>query len=197
LASKHPKRPGRVRNTNRRRPHALLRRSWLYLLLPTLRGKRRRSLSEFERTGGMLDHRISSAKSLFRHAIIARKLLNNASLLKIAKDNFRQWPKDWEHSNWGWWVKEWRNVLKRPTQEICDVICEQSEYALRLRVITPFDDLLTQEELSSIDAAMSIPPIRGKLKNRLGSDKTRRPRKRDARGPVRKSSARGVVESKE
>jgi hypothetical protein len=192
LASKHRKRAGRVRDTKRLGSRILLTRSWLRLLSPPLTVKRQRSLSEFDRTGSLLDHRISLSKNLFLHALIARKLLKDASLLRIAKGNFRRWPKDWESSAWGWWVKEWHEVLKLPRQDICDVICEQSEYGLRLRVLSPFEDLLTQEERSAVDEAMSIPPIRVMANNRLGSEKKQRATKRGARVRDQKPLALGA-----
>jgi hypothetical protein len=196
LASKHRKRAGRVRNTKRPGSRVLLTRSWLGLLTPSLTIERRRSLSEFDRSGSFLDQRISSAIHLFIHALIARKMLKNASLLRIAKSNFRTWPKDWERSAWGWWVKEWRKVLELPRQDICDVICEQSEYGVRLRVLSPFEDFLTQEERSRIDGAMSIPPIRAMSKNRLGSEKKQRSTMRGAQVRSRKILDSGVTESR-
>ena len=198
LLSKHRKRAGRVRNKERIGSHVLLTRSWLHLLTPSLTVKRRQSLSEFDRTGGFLDHRISLSKDLFLHALISRKILNDASLLKIAKDNFRRWPKDWERSAWSWWIKEWRKVLNLSRQDICDVICEQSEYGLRLRVLSPLEDLLTQKERSRIEGAMSILPIRAMAKkHRLGSENKQRATMRDTEVRARRSPVRRAIKSKE
>ena len=82
-----------------------------------------------------------------------------------------------ERSAWGWWVKEWRKVLELPRQDICDVICEQSEYALRLRVLSPLEELLTPEERSRVRVAMSIAPIRALTEKRVGSAMKQRPTK--------------------
>jgi hypothetical protein len=90
-------------------------------------------------------HRLLEARSLAMHAVIARKIEHDPTLLAIAHRNIERWSARWKDGSPAW-LKEWQEVLKQPWQHIAAVITEPSEHGARVRQSSPFAGVLTKEE---------------------------------------------------
>jgi hypothetical protein len=90
-------------------------------------------------------HRLVEARSLAMHAVIARKIERDPTLLAIAHRNIKRWSARWKDEPPAWF-KEWQEILKQPWQHIAAVITEPSEYGARVRQSSPFAGVLNNEE---------------------------------------------------
>lgn len=90
-------------------------------------------------------HRLLEARSLAMHAVIARKIEHDPTLLAIAHRNIERWSARWKDAPPAW-LKEWQEVLTQPWWHIAAVITEPSEHGARVRQSSPFAGVLTNEE---------------------------------------------------
>jgi len=90
-------------------------------------------------------HRLLEARSLAMHAVIARKIEHDPTLLAIAHRNIERWSVRWKDGPPAW-LKEWQEVLKQPWQHIAALITEPSEHGARARQSSPFAGVLTKQE---------------------------------------------------
>jgi Protein of unknown function (DUF3018) len=90
-------------------------------------------------------HRLLEARSLAMHAVIARKIERDPTLLEIAHRNIERWSARWKDGPPAW-LKEWQEVLKQPWQLVAAIITEPSEHGARVRQSSPFAGVLTNEE---------------------------------------------------
>ena len=90
-------------------------------------------------------HRLLEARSLAMHALIARKIELNPTLLAIAHRNIERWSAQRRDGSPAW-LEEWREVLKQPWQYVAALITEPSEHGARVRQSSPFAGVLTNEE---------------------------------------------------
>ena len=90
-------------------------------------------------------HRLLEARSLAMHAVIARKIERDPTLLAIAHRNIERWLTRWKEGPPAW-LKEWQQMLKHPWQEVAALITEPSEHGARVRQSSPFAGVLTNEE---------------------------------------------------
>jgi hypothetical protein len=90
-------------------------------------------------------HRLLEARSLAMHAVIARKIEHDPTLLAIAHRNIERWSARWKDGPPAW-LKEWQEVLKQPWQHIAAIITEPTEHGARVRQSSPFAGVLTNEE---------------------------------------------------
>lgn len=79
---------------------------------------------------------------------VAARLRQRPDLLRVAHDNLDRWTQ----LNAGApallrCYSEWREILKRPLEEICELLCSGSEEARRLRQNSPFAGVLTAREV--------------------------------------------------
>lgn len=97
-------------------------------------------------------HRLHDARSLAMHAVIARRIDRDPSLLGVALANLDRW-KVQRQGLLPPALAEWEAILARPWPEIATLLCEQSERAVRLRQSTPFAGVLTPAERRRIHDA--------------------------------------------
>lgn len=90
-------------------------------------------------------HRLLEIRSLAMHAVIARKIERDPSLLDIARRNVERWRARWKDSPPAW-LEEWRQLLSQPWQTVAAFITETGERATRLRQSSPFAGVLSNEE---------------------------------------------------
>ena len=90
-------------------------------------------------------HRLLEARSLAMHAVIARKIERDPTLLAIANRNIARWSGRWKEGTPAW-LKEWQELLKQPWQHVAALITEPSEHGARVRQSSPFAGVLTNEE---------------------------------------------------
>jgi hypothetical protein len=102
--------------------------------------------------GEYSSHRLLDARSLAMHALIARKIDRDPTLLRIARDNLARWERQRGDAAPAW-LAEWREILKQPWPQIAALLTEQSENAIRLRQSTPFAGVLSEGERRRIYAA--------------------------------------------
>jgi hypothetical protein len=89
-------------------------------------------------------HRLLEARSLALHAVIARKLERDPTLLQIARANVERWSA--QRNSAAAWLDEWREILNQPWQNVAALITEPSENAARLRQSSPFAGILSNQE---------------------------------------------------
>src|ERR1041384_3322324 len=90
-------------------------------------------------------HRLVEARSLAMHAVIARKIERDPTLLAIAHRNLERWQARWKEEP-PRWLNEWQEVLRQPWQHIAALITEPTEHGARLRQSSPFAGALSNEE---------------------------------------------------
>jgi len=95
-------------------------------------------------TGVLVGHRRIDARSLAMHRAIAEKLRADPSLLAIAHDNLDRWSKARGGSQPYW--DAWREILKRPLEEVLALMVEDSEKMTAMRQSSPFAGILTPQE---------------------------------------------------
>jgi hypothetical protein len=79
------------------------------------------------------------------HAVIARKIERDPTLLQIARKNVQRWAAQ-RGTETPAWLTEWREILGQPWPNIAALITEPSENGARLRQSSPFAGVLTQQE---------------------------------------------------
>lgn len=96
-------------------------------------------------------HRLLEARSLAMHAVIAAKIERDPSLLTIPRNNLQRWKSRWQGAGDApAWFDEWREIMRRPWQEIAALITEPSENSARLRQSSPFAGVLTPAQRRQI-----------------------------------------------
>ena len=83
------------------------------------------------------------------HAVIARKIDRDPTLLEIPRRNLARWRKRWADAPPAW-LEEWQALLERPWPQIGAQITEPSEQGARLRQSTPFAGVLSEAERERI-----------------------------------------------
>jgi hypothetical protein len=94
-------------------------------------------------------HRLTEARSLVMHTVIAEKIQADLALIAHAQQNLGRWRRRREGSAPAW-MDEWRAILKRPPAEVAAIICEPSERGARLRQSSPFAGALSDQERKRI-----------------------------------------------
>jgi hypothetical protein len=89
-------------------------------------------------------HERIDRRSLALHRAVAEKLRSNPDLLAIANDNLDRWSLIPGRSQPYW--DAWREILRRPLDEILDLMLEESERMTAMRQATPFAGILTPTE---------------------------------------------------
>lgn len=79
------------------------------------------------------------------HAVIARKIERDPTLLQIAVGNVERWSQQ-RGKDTPAWLDEWREILNRPWAEVVALITDPSENGARLRQSSPFAGILTSQE---------------------------------------------------
>ena len=90
-------------------------------------------------------HRLLEIRSLAMHALIARKIERDPSLLDIARRNVERWQARWKEAPPAW-LEEWHELLNQSWQTVAAFIMETGERATRLRQSSPFAGVLSNEE---------------------------------------------------
>jgi hypothetical protein len=99
-------------------------------------------------------HQRIDRRSLAMHRAIAGKLRADPSLLAIANENLDRWQKEHGHSKPYW--DAWREILKRPLEEVLALMVEESEKMTALRQSNPFPGILTPRERWAIYDQFSL-----------------------------------------
>jgi hypothetical protein len=95
------------------------------------------------------------ARNLAMHAMVARKIETQPSLLAHAHANLTRWLERGSGAP-GAAIRAWSKVLRLPWPEIAALMTEQSEIGLRLRSMTPFRGVLSPRERKRICDAFRL-----------------------------------------
>ena len=87
------------------------------------------------------DHRVLDVRSLALHALIARDLIADPSLLTRAKDNLTRWASRYQDPPP--YIAEWEHVLDQEPNEVACFLVSGSPKATRLRQSSPFAGMLS------------------------------------------------------
>jgi hypothetical protein len=107
------------------------------------------------------EQRLIQARSLALHVMVAAKIDRNPDLLTIAHRNVSRWRERGSGAV-GAAVRAWSKVLRQPWPRIAALLSEQSEEAVRLRSVTPFNGVLTPSERTRVFDAFRA--VKGKLR---------------------------------
>src|SRR5215813_6628526 len=100
------------------------------------------------------DHERIDRRSLALHRAIAGKLRADPSLLAIAHDNLDRWSRTSGRSQP--YLDAWREILKRPLDEVLTLLVEDSERMTAMRQSSPFAGVLEPKERWAIYAEFSV-----------------------------------------
>lgn len=98
------------------------------------------------------DHMHLDARSLALHALVARKLLSDPTLMDQAQNNLERWKSQTPHALPSYFG-EWEQVLTRRPEEVAGFLVSMHPDATRLRQSSPFATLLEPEERNRVYAA--------------------------------------------
>jgi hypothetical protein len=90
-------------------------------------------------------HRLLDIRSLAMHALIARKIERDPSVLDIARRNIERWRARWKDAPPAW-LEEWHELLNQSWQTVAAFITQPDERATRLRQSSPFAGVLSNQE---------------------------------------------------
>ena len=91
---------------------------------------------------------------------VAERLRQQPAVLAFARDNLARWSRQ----NAGApsllrCYAEWQEILSRPVEEICQLLCSESEDAQRLRQNSPFAGVLSPAEVWEVKSRFQQAPI--------------------------------------
>jgi hypothetical protein len=79
---------------------------------------------------------------------VAARLSRQPELLKVARENLDRWTRrNADAPGLLRCYAEWRGILDRPLEEICDLLRSDSEEARRLRQNSPFAGVISPREV--------------------------------------------------
>ena len=82
---------------------------------------------------------------------IAAGLRDGSVSVEIAMENLDRWSdRNAEAPALLQCYDEWRGILSRPVEEVCEVLCAETEEGQRLRQNSPFAGVLSAEEVWEI-----------------------------------------------
>jgi hypothetical protein len=90
---------------------------------------------------------------------VAARLRLHPELLDMARANLARWSR--QNASAGSLLRcyaEWEDILSRPIEEICDLLCSEAEDAQRLRQNSPFVGVLSPAEVWQIKARFQHAP---------------------------------------
>lgn len=94
-------------------------------------------------------HRVLEARSLALHCRIAQKIMEDPSVIGIARRNIEAWSRKAVGAP-PHYLAEWRHILEQPRPQVAAFLTEQSEKAARLRQSSPFAGVLSAAERKRI-----------------------------------------------
>jgi hypothetical protein len=81
-------------------------------------------------------HELAEERSLALHEEVARRLREDPALLGMARSRVEDWLRQGSvHSEY---ARAWREILRRPVEEIGVLLTDRSERARALRQVSPF-----------------------------------------------------------
>ena len=101
------------------------------------------------------DHRLRDDISLELARRVAARLRATPKLLGIARENLARWSRlNADAPSLLRCYAEWRRILERPLEEICEALCADNEQGQRLRQNSTFAGVLAPAEVWQIKSPM-------------------------------------------
>ena len=99
----------------------------------------------------VMDHQVQDEISLEIAVRVAARLRASPELVSVARENLARWSR----LNAGApsllrCYAEWRQILDRPLDQVCETLCAQNEEGQRLRQNSPFAGILSPAEVWEI-----------------------------------------------
>jgi hypothetical protein len=102
-----------------------------------------------------MEHALHDEIGLEMGRRVAARLREDPALLQIARDNLARWLRlNADAPALVRCYREWLTILERPLDEICEILCADTEEGRRLRQNSPFAGVLPPSEVWSIKAAI-------------------------------------------
>ena len=96
-------------------------------------------------------HDVVDRVSLEMAKRVAARLRSNPSLMCVARENLCRWKERHRGSPSLLLADlEWEEILNRPLEQICRILCDESDEGQRLRQNAPFPGILSAEEVRQI-----------------------------------------------
>jgi len=99
--------------------------------------------------------------SLAMGRLVAERLRQRPELLDVARENLSRWSR--RNASSGSLLRcyaEWQDILSRPLEEICSLLCAETDNAQRLRQNSPFAGVLSPAEVWEIKRRFHHAPAR-------------------------------------
>ena len=95
-----------------------------------------------------MDHRLQDDISLELARRVTARLRSSPELLSVARKNLARWARlNADAPSLLRCYAEWRDILERPMEEICQVLCAENDEGQRLRQNSPFAGILSPAEV--------------------------------------------------
>jgi hypothetical protein len=106
-----------------------------------------------------MNHSETDQVSLELARRIAEKLRRQPEVIEAARDNLVRWSRQNAAApSLLRCYAEWQNILSRPVEEICALLCSASDEAQRLRQNSPFAGVLAPAEVWEVKARFRHAP---------------------------------------
>ncbi len=82
---------------------------------------------------------------------VADRMRKHPELIEVAHANLKRWSR--LNATSGPLLRcyaEWQEILTRPIEDVCDLLCSETDQAQRLRQNSPFAGILTPPEVWAI-----------------------------------------------
>ena len=86
---------------------------------------------------------------------VAERLRRQPELLDLARDNLTRWSR--QNASAVSLLRcyaEWQEILRRPVEEVCALLCAETEEAQRLRQNSPFAGALPPSEIWAVKTSL-------------------------------------------
>jgi hypothetical protein len=98
-----------------------------------------------------MSHKLQDAVSLEIALRVADRLREQPALLEVAHENLARWSRlNASTPSLLRCYAEWQGILSRPLDQICDLLCAETNEGQRLRQNSPFAGVLSAKEVWAI-----------------------------------------------
>lgn len=91
-----------------------------------------------------MKHQKIELRSIAFHRLVAERLLQNPSLLDVARENLRRWNDKGGRSSP--YFAQWKEILDLPPEKVAEIIVSEEPQMVELRQSTPFCGILSPRE---------------------------------------------------
>lgn len=107
-----------------------------------------------------MNHTITDQVSLELARRVAERVRRHPELVAVARANLARWSR--QNSSAASLLRcyaEWQVILSRPLEDVCDLLCSETDEGQRLRQNSPFVGVLTPAEVWAIKSHFCHAPV--------------------------------------